>query len=210
MNTLSDIKKAVVRSQHCQRNFDLSRQIPQEDLDLLVYAATNCPSKQNHRFYNLHVITNKDVINKVHELSPGTSAKNKITGEFEMTTNSQVLANAIFVFEAMPYDKMTKTYQEKLTTYEDFDCYMRDLNTAIGIAAGYVNLTASMLYYSTGCCQCFDTDAIQSYLKLNERPALIMGIGYKNENHNRRVHAVDKNLVFSTRKKEEITVNYIS
>jgi len=34
-----DIKKAVIRSQHCQRNFDLDKQIPQEDLDLLIYQA---------------------------------------------------------------------------------------------------------------------------------------------------------------------------
>jgi hypothetical protein len=35
-----DIKKAVIRSQHCQRNFDLSQQIPTADLETLVYAAT--------------------------------------------------------------------------------------------------------------------------------------------------------------------------
>ena len=29
------IQKAVIRSQHCQRNWDLSKQIPQEDLDLI-------------------------------------------------------------------------------------------------------------------------------------------------------------------------------
>jgi len=210
MEQLLDIKKAVIRSQHCQRNFDLSKEIPSEDLELLVYAATNCPSKQNHKFYNLHVITNKDVIAKVHELSPGTSAKNIKTNKFEMTTNSQVLANAIFVFEAIDYSKMSSQYHQKVTNHEDYDCYVRDLNTSIGIAAGYLNLTASMLYYSTGCCQCFDTDAIQQYLKLENKPSLIMGVGYKDRNQNRRVHAVNKDLVFSTRKKEEITVNYIS
>ena len=209
MNTLQDIKKAVVRSQHCQRNFDLSRKIPEDDLELLVYAATNCPSKQNIKFYNLHVITNKDVISKVHELSPGVDAIDKNTNEIVHTTNSQVLANAIFVFEALPWGKMTPHYYKKLSFGEDYDCFERDLNTAIGIAAGYVNLTASMLFYSTGCCQCFNVEAIKSYLKLDQKPKLIMGLGFKSPNLNRRVHPVDKNLIFPTRKKEEILVNYI-
>ena len=61
------IKKAVIKSQHCQRNWDLSKSMPKEDLDVLVFAATNCPSKQNVSFYKVHVITNRDVIEKIHE-----------------------------------------------------------------------------------------------------------------------------------------------
>lgn len=202
----ADIKKAVIRSQHCQRNFDLSKEMPQEDLDLLIYSATNCPSKQNHNFYNLHVIKDRQIIEKIHELSPGASALNKETGEQERCTNSQVLANVIFVFEQKSLKDMSSTYHRKLSEYEDYDCYVRDVHTSIGIAAGYINLTASLLYYSTGCCQCFDTDAIQNYLKLDYKPLLIMGIGYKNQNQNRRVHPVNKNLIFSTRKKEPISV----
>ena len=60
----NDIKKAIIRSQHCQRNWDLSKQIPQDDIDLIVYAASNCPSKQNVSFYNLHAITNRDILKK--------------------------------------------------------------------------------------------------------------------------------------------------
>ena len=48
--THNDIKKAVIRSQHCQRNFDLNRQVPQEDIDLIIHAATNCAAKQNISF----------------------------------------------------------------------------------------------------------------------------------------------------------------
>ena len=52
-----DIEKAVIRSQHCQRNFDLEKEIPEKDLKTLVHASTQCPSKQNISFYNLHFIT---------------------------------------------------------------------------------------------------------------------------------------------------------
>jgi len=44
--TTVDIKKAVIRSQHCQRNFDLDQSIPEADIDTLVHAATNCPSSK--------------------------------------------------------------------------------------------------------------------------------------------------------------------
>ena len=53
------IKKAVIRSQHVQRNWDLSQEMSQDDIDLLVHAATNCPSKQNIAFYKLHVLTDR-------------------------------------------------------------------------------------------------------------------------------------------------------
>ena len=52
-----DIEKAVIRSQHCQRNFDLEKEIPEKDLKTLVHASSQCPSKQNISFYNLHFIT---------------------------------------------------------------------------------------------------------------------------------------------------------
>ena len=42
-----DVKKAVLRSQHCQRNWDLTKEIEQDDLDLIAHSLTNCPSKQN-------------------------------------------------------------------------------------------------------------------------------------------------------------------
>ena len=48
-----DIQKAVTRSQHCQRNFDLSKQIPEDDIDLIIHSVTNCPSKQNIAYYKV-------------------------------------------------------------------------------------------------------------------------------------------------------------
>ena len=50
--TNSEIIKAIHRSQHTQRNYDLSKKIPQADLDLIIEAATQCPSKQNIAYYD--------------------------------------------------------------------------------------------------------------------------------------------------------------
>jgi nitroreductase len=203
-----DIKKAVVRSQHCQRNFDLTTNVPTEDLELLVYAATNCPSKQNIAFYNLHVISDRSIIERVHELAPGTHAYNE-QGEMIATTNSQVLANVIFVYEQLELTDLTERGFTKWQHADesDIETFKRDRATAIGIASGYVNLTAAMLGYSTGCCQCFLSHDIKEYLGLKNNPAMIQGVGFKDVSRNRRLH--EKNgLIFPTRKKEDIEVTY--
>lgn len=203
-----ELKKAIVRSQHCQRNFDLSKEIPQDDIETLVYAATNCPSKQNIAFYNLHVITDRTIIEKLHELAPGTHAYDA-EGNMVATTNSQVLANAIFVYEQLELSDLTEKGFNKWQDADesDIEVFKRDRATAIGIASGYVNLTASILGYNTGCCQCFLTMEIKEYLGLKNKPAMIQGIGFKDQTRNRRLH--EKNgLMFPTRKKEEIEVLY--
>ena len=216
---LDDIKKAVIRSQHCQRNFDLEKTMPQEDIDLLVYAAANCPSKQNIAFYNLHVITDADLIAKIHEVSEGATAIDQTTGEEKIVTNSQVLANVLFVFEKKSKAQMSelldindKKHAHDLDEMFNLDeetnnkMFERDQAVAIGIAAGYLNIVASMMDYGTGCCQCFQVETVKEMLGLEGNPSLLMGIGFKNESRNRREHPLDPNLVFSIKKKEEIAV----
>jgi nitroreductase len=206
-----EIKNAVIKSQHCQRNFDLSKEIPEADLELIVHAATNCPSKQNIRFYNLHVITDRDLIAKVHELTTGVTAKDLTNDSAEIdTTNSQTLANVLFVFERREIEELSEKGAEKWNRADaaEVKIYERDLNVAIGIAAGYTNVVSSLLGYSTGCCQCFQWENIRDLLRLKNEPVLLMGIGYKDPNRNRREHATNSNLMFPTRKKEDIIVTY--
>lgn len=199
----AEIKKAIIRSQHCQRNFDLSKNIPEDDIEILVYAATNCPSKQNVAFYNLHVISDRNLIETIHEFSMGAGAYDT-NGDMIITTNSQVLANLLFVFEQIDFSDLSKDMKEEFNDIKDFK---RDRDTAIGIASGYVNLTASILGYTTGCCQCFDVDQVQNLLKLKNKPAMIQGIGYKDLNRNRRIHH-ENGLMFPTKIKQPIQIFY--
>ena len=93
-----------------------------------------------------------------------------------------------------------------------------DRHVAVGIAAGYVNLTASLLGYETGCCSCvMNYDKAQELLGSSGMPILLMGVGFKNEGKNRRVHALKgsetlKNNnwleLFKTAKKEPISFSY--
>ena len=212
--THQDIKKAIIKSQHCQRNYDLTKTLPTEDLDLIIHAATNCPSKQNIAYYKLHVITNHETIKQIYSATNGF-IKNHSTGE--STTNSQVLANLLLVFEAEDYidrnkegsrnEQMFNTWQNQLTDNDNY-AILRDIQMATGIAAGYVNLTSSILGYSTGCCACFNEEAIKEVINVKNEILLLMGIGFKNESVNRRMHP-ETGFIFPTFKKQEIQVNYV-
>ena len=58
------IKEAVRVTQRAQRNYDLTKIIPAQDLDTIIFAAANSPSKQNETHYRLHVYTDPSMIKK--------------------------------------------------------------------------------------------------------------------------------------------------
>ncbi len=214
--SLADIEKAIHKSQHCQRNWDLSKEIPAEDFELLVTAATQCPSKQNVAFYRAHFVTNRALIEQAHDLTDGFTVSYDPPAS---TTNSQVLANLLVILEAENIDTQSgwEPYRnfetlnvakgEGLEAEEARSFLLRDQNMAVGVAAGYLNLTASLLGYATGCCACFDVMGIKKLFGLENMPLLLMGIGFRDETRGRRVHHLDSTFVFPTKPKQPIRVN---
>ena len=75
-----DIAKAVNRSQHTQRNYDLSKTIPEKDMKALLHSMTECPSKNNIAFYRVHMITNRDMIDALYETTKGFHFRDKNSG----------------------------------------------------------------------------------------------------------------------------------
>jgi nitroreductase len=202
-----DIIKAIHRSQHCQRNWDLSQEIPDSDLDVLVEAVTQCPSKQNKTFYKVHVIKNRAIIENIHRCTRGFGAYPDSQGNLVPQTNPQVLANVLLAFESYVPEPVP---QHPCDEYH-FDTESvtdRDQHMAIGLAAGYANIVASIMGYSTGCCACFDVEKVNNLLDSENQIVLLMGIGIKDENRNRRSHHKIPGFVFPTIKKSEIPVIY--
>lgn len=198
-----ELFKAIHRSQHVQRNFDLSKQIPEHDIATIVTSATQCPSKQNVAFYKLHVITDRNIIGQIYTCCKAPT----------IPDNPQVLGNLVLVFEEYEnYDKESLNINEEIMKQDEQSLKIleQDRFTALGIAIGYVNLVSSQLGYGTGCCSCIlDVPKLKSILELKKEPLLVMGIGYKQEGKNRRVHHLKENKVFETRKKQPIEINYI-
>jgi nitroreductase len=206
------LNKTIHKTQHVQRNFDLSKEIPEEDRLVIEEAATQCPSKQNVAFYDVLSITDRDVIESIHEATEGFVKYDEDSGESKTLTNSQTLANMLLVFlerktehDEHRVDLGTKTGYNDSALGGNFET---DMHMAVGIAAGYVNMTAGVLGYGTGCCRCIDKNEVKKILATNQDPVLMMGIGYADESRNRREHHVSGE-VFPTIKKEEIYLERI-
>lgn len=220
------IKKSIFKSQHCQRNWDLDKEIPGDDLDTLMIAATQCPSKQNIAFYKLHFITNRNLIERIHSHTRGFVMKHGMqledgieSDKTKYTTNSQTLANLLIVFEGyLDLSKSDDAYRNEQTmsfkksNFTDpvaEDLIQRDRMMAIGVAAGYLNLTASLMGYSTGCCTCFEPAQVKKEMNIENRPWLLMGIGWSDATRNRRMHHVE-DFMFPTKAKQPIPVDWIT
>ena len=59
MHTHKELEKAVIRSQHTQRNWNLSKNIPKDDVNVMLHAVINCPSKQVECDYSHHSSNNR-------------------------------------------------------------------------------------------------------------------------------------------------------
>jgi len=213
--TESDIKKAIIKSQHCQRNWDLTKEIPEEHLELLKTSITQAPSLQNVAFYKVHFIQDRETIEAVHACTHGApyrvTEKGKLVDPnpkdedhlYEMgdTTQSQVLANLCVVFEE--YYNPEEYFREKriTNTPKEFD-----KTVAVGIASGYLNLTANLLGYETGCCISIKHDELKETLKMEGNPILVMGVGYKDPTRNRRMHQVETDIKYPTNPRQPVPV----
>jgi len=191
------IEKAVHKSQHCQRNWDLSRSIPEEDIQVMETAITACPSKQNYIFYDPWMITNRETIDKIYHTTNGF-----ILPDGSSKTNSQTLANLLVVFcESTNYNKQgirSDVAVENKRSEKEHGSMQQQRELAIGIAAGYLNLTASLLGYSTGCCTCFNGPEVQNIIKTNSPPRLLMGVGFPDKRRPRREHHKEASFHFPT------------
>jgi nitroreductase len=209
-----DINDAIIRSQHTQRNWDLSKSIPDDDMELLITAATQCPSKQNVAFYKVHFITDRDMIEDIHDTTRGFTTSEHPSGA---ETNTQTLANLVIMFEMLDLDSTLKDDTVSRNTHtrdvlengwseDSMRQLKRDAYTAVGVAAGYLNVVATLLGYSTGCCQCFNGDTLRQVTVTEGEPLLLMGIGYKDPDKTRRQHQTRDDFTFSTKKKQPIEV----
>jgi len=214
-HTNSEIEKSVIRSQHTQRNWNLDKKLPKEDVNTLLQAVTNCPSKQNIAFYKVHFIQDRDIIEEIHENTYGFgTGKAPVNGIRQTETNPQTLANLLVIFEDYNYlddlkddihrNQATREYLKNGYLSEETEKELtRDKQIALGIASGYLNLTASLMGYRTGCCQCMDPSAIREIAMLREEPLLLMGVGFPQEGVSRRRHHV-RDFNFISKKKQPI------
>ena len=193
-------KDIIEQSQRCQRNWDLTKSIKDEDMDLFKTAVSQCPSKQQRIWYNVVFIKNRKIIEDIYNCTaffdyPFEDYPDK-NGK-EGKTNSQVLANLLVVFNS-DYDLRPKNTLDE--TQKDFDLSLF-VGESMGIAAGYLNLTAHMLGYKTGYCAGFNKEQVDKILG-SKNSKLLMGIGYPDKTRDRKEHHLDPSYIFPSYDKE--------
>lgn len=201
-----EIKSALDSAQRAQRNYDLTKQISQEDLDTLIYAAKNSPSKQNETHYALHVFTDRQMIEQIYNqtknflLFTETEKRNSFgeeNGKFWQNTsncvhNSQTLANCLFVYcEDMGNLRCGEHIQADIEGNNNESKPARDeqVNYSIGISVGELILSSALLGYKTGICSAFNKHKVAEILETTKTPKILVGIGFDNINVSRLYHA---------------------
>tara|TARA_X000001316_G_C921315_1_gene35661 strand:- start:462 stop:1076 length:615 start_codon:yes stop_codon:yes gene_type:complete len=194
------LEKSITASQRCQRNWDLDREVPEEDIKTMKVSVAECSSKQNRVFYKAIFIQDREKIEAIHEATDGFVYDLK-TGA--STTNPQTLANVLvaFVEDRDPSEgvRTTEEYEGGRIKGE----YKHDSHIALGIGSAYLTLTANLLGYKTGCCQCFDAKKVGKILG-DEKPMLLMGVGFPGKNKSRLEHHKDPNFRFPSFNKHVI------
>lgn len=211
MNNLDQQKQIVNTIRQCQRNWDLSKDIPQEHLDHLIYIATHSPSKQDEAYYNLHVITNKKLI---QELLNHTFAFTVpvVLDQFGINLrNTQMGANAYFLWTRKDPPTQREIKLNGVLYATNDNRRKENAYAMIGISMGLVAYAAGSLGYKTG----FNTNHGQAEglavwrsklgIPFTEYITFGLGIGFPQENRKR--NDTDE-VEFKTGTEKELTNTY--
>lgn len=148
--SLEDQRKAIDNARRCQRNWDLSKPIPEEHIEHWTYLATHAPSKQDESFFDLYVITDRDKIDYLYKehswgftMLPGMNDW--------VSRNPQMGANVLFVFNRkLPNGEIRNNEKDGTFRTTDHPNRVNNQYTSIGIASGIVAFSANQMGYATG------------------------------------------------------------
>lgn len=201
----SQIKSAVDVCQRAQRNYDREKVVVEQDLQTMIYAASNSPTKQNETHYALKIYTNKKIYqiykttkhftlyhpDDFHEVFQDNEDSLQVKQENNVY-NSQVLSNVLFVYFLDSgnlrggHHKVTENAnasKHSISRLMEQQCY------SIGISVGELILSATLMGYKTGICSAFDVDQVKSICQTDLTPKLLVGVGYENKNIDRKLSA---------------------
>ena len=216
---LNKQKVYVDKIKKCQRNWNHNVLIPAEHIDHLIYLATNTPTKQHEAYFNLYVITNRDLLEELFEHTWGfTYPINNETPTNVVPScarNPQMNASAYFLW-TMKFPKTVRNFErtgkEKISNHSN----RRDnAYTSIGISMGVVAFSASSLGYDTGFNKNHTKPGYAGYwskrlgITLDEEITYGLGIGkgIKNLNWN---ETNEHELLVGWPQTEKIDINKIS
>ena len=206
----------------CQRNWDVTIDIPKIHLDTLVDVAMNMPTKQNVLAYELIVLTKRKDIEQLFSLAIATKRDNPTGHEFtgsDMFRNNQINASLLFIWIRTNRMEQNENYyyNEKIDSndYKDLSNTMADVQVnAIGISSGATALAANMLGYKTGFNNCFLKEETNKWISdnitdTNKTLVNSLGIGKPLENYKRNQVVIDDEIKFISDIKEPFKERHV-
>ena len=195
------LEQLVEQSAWCQRNWDLSKSIPERDIKTFKYIVKTCPSKQNRVFYKAVFIQDRDIIERIHSTSDSFTVS---YNPHVYISNPQILANLVIVFVS------DRNYNEKARTGVEYDMGIvdgkdntrnkiakQDEEKSVGIAIGYLTLAANILGYRTGVYNAqHRSHETKKILDIDHDIISMIGIGYHNHDKNIRQHHYNDRITY--------------
>ena len=171
----------------CQRNWDLSKTIPEEHIQHLAYIAKHAPSKQDEAYFDLVIIKSRNIIDKIHEWSVGFSMFDDAGNPLPSLKNPQTAANILFLWLKKPPLTIRNFYQERwnhneingMPKRQDEPSRRDNAYTSIGISTGVTAWAAAELGYVTGFSKNLgESNALKALLNIDLEPTYSLGIGF--------------------------------
>lgn len=210
-----DILNATINSQHCQRNWDLTKSIPESDIIYFIEILSSSPLKQNINYFDIHIISSRTIIKQIYNTSIFDDKLIDEDGDI-YTLNPQTYANLLIIlsFNKLVFDNNSykdrnyhiKNYRkDELQDLQIADEFNKQFVLSSGLALGQVSLVANLLGYRTGFCSCFQVEPIKKILNTSVNLySPILGIGYNTHNRRNKDHFSEKEFQLYERFKPNI------
>lgn len=196
------------------RNKDMTRPLTQEQVEYFSNLATQTPSKQSNKYFDIVAITNQKLIYKIYKNS-------KVPDPDRVQPyNPQVVSPLLLLWMSCDLETSKladNRYIENMEQIQGDDVFV-DTHQSVGISAGVVSYEANRLGFQTGFCRCLETDSIIDDLikdynwncTCNEPDIfLALGIGYGLVKDNPRWHGL-KNFQMVSHKGTNPEIFYIN
>lgn len=195
LHRIDEISKVIRK---CQRNWDLSKTIPEKHIEYLSHVAKNAPSKQDEAYFDLAIITSRNIIDQIHDRSIGFSWFDDAGNPLPSIRNPQTAANMLFIWFKKTPPTMRNHYQNQPGHHapnpnekdgapkrQDDPNRKDNATVSVGISLGVTAWAAAELGYVTGFSKNLgDHHDLKLLLNLNLElePTYSLGIGFPDEN----------------------------
>lgn len=140
--------------QKCQRHWDKNFVIPEEHIEEFIFIAQNTPSKQHEAYYDLYVITEKELIEDLLEHTWGftTRISEKISREEvpAVNRNPQMGASLYMLWVTKQPHTLRNFSRDGVARSRDAVSRRENAFTSVGMSMGLVAYAAAEKGYVTG------------------------------------------------------------